>query len=655
MTNFGYEGDLLLPVEVRPPANLGAAPFGFSTQAQWLMCKDVCIPGEAALSLTLGAAGNGPSKPGAWISLFESMAARTPNAQLMLEGDLLSAGDQTELLLTAEALKFTAKHEFYPYAEGLIRNSAPQKLAQGTLGARAATTLSVPLDGGVDRVKLNAAGFFNAPAGVLIQDSKAYEVNIRQAGFAADWKPESVKVQGANDLAANASNSLSLTLAMSFAVLGGLILNLMPCVFPVVGLKVLGFVDTTTGVPAKLAASQRAGCMRKALAFCAGVVVSFWVLALVLLLFRSTGQALGWGFQLQSPGFVMIMALLFMLIGLNLSGLFEFGLTLTRLGDTGQARNSALLNFGSGALAVVVATPCTAPFMGSALGYTLAQPALQTLAVFTAMAVGMCIPYLLLGAFPGWLKWLPKPGRWMESLRQFLAFPMYAATVWLVWVLAQQAGVDAVLSFGVAAISLGLAAWIYGRFVQAAGRMNGFAFSALAAFLMLAIWSAMQISEDLAPLANGAGPPSAGGTSNPAESTGRTEGESAAAELTGHQVWGVWSNQAVNQALAAGRPVFVDFTASWCVSCQVNKKLVLDRAAVVAAMKQHQVIQLRADWTQRNPQISQALAQFGRNGVPLYVLYDPSEKQPKLLPELLTQAIVLDALAGLSSKKLSLK
>ena len=638
LTNFGYEGEILLPVLVNPPAEPGSGPLNFSTQAQWLVCKDVCIPGEAALNLTLPVARSAAPRPSGWSSLFESMAARTPDRQMVLKGDLSSASGKAVLLLTDESFKPGTSVEFYPYAEGLIRNSAAQPLTVGQLadgqgGPGTATVLSVVLEDAVDQDKLQSAGFFSAPAGILVRDSKAVEVTIQASPFAAGWKPETVVATAGDTTLAAQSSQLGLGVAMLFAAVGGLILNLMPCVFPVVGLKVLGFVGSDG------TSARGAQALRHALAFSAGVIVSFWILAGLLLLVRSSGQALGWGFQLQSPAFVLAMALLFMVIGLNLSGLFEFGLTLTRLGSSGPTQNSLALNFSAGVLAVLVATPCTAPFMGSALGYTLSQPAMPTLAVFTAMALGMCVPYLLLGAFPGWLRWLPKPGRWMESLKQFLAFPMYAASLWLAWVLAQQAGIDAILSFGVAAIALALAAWIYGRFLQRSNPAGMFAWFGLVGSLAIAVWAAAQISESRSSVSASLGTPIEGVASSPKS------------EAPG--VWSAWSEQAVERAIGQGKPVFVDFTASWCVSCQVNKKLVLERSAVIQSMQSHQVVMLRADWTQRNPQISAALARFGRNGVPLYVLYDPSGKSPKLLPELLTQSIVLDALAQLPVRKLS--
>jgi thiol:disulfide interchange protein DsbD len=401
-----------------------------------------------------------------------------------------------------------------------------------------------------------------------------------------------------------------------FAALGGLLLNLMPCVFPVIGLKVLGFAQSDADEAAGRQSMRRGG-----FAFAGGVLVSFWVLGGLMLALRAAGDAVGWGFQLQSPGFVAAMSLLFLLIGLNFSGLYEFGLTLTRLGGVGSGTakgSSAAGAFAAGALAVLVATPCTAPFMGSALGLTLTQPAWQAMSIFTAIGLGMALPYALLGAYPHWLKALPRPGRWMQTLREALAFPMYASAAWLAWVLARQAGADAVLRLLLAAVVMAAGAWAWGRFsTPPAARLRLALMS-----LLLAIGVSFLL---LAPLQT-----DASGQASPGSSSASG--------------WQDWSEARVEQALAQGRPVFVDFTAAWCVTCQANKQLVLERQAVSQAFERAQVVLLRADWTRRDPVIAAALAQHGRNGVPLYLLYRPNQPKPVILPELLTVATVLEAL-----------
>jgi thiol:disulfide interchange protein DsbD len=390
-------------------------------------------------------------------------------------------------------------------------------------------------------------------------------------------------------------------------------------VFPVVGLKVMGFARSAHGADATRA------MRRAALAFGAGVILSFWVLGGLLIALRAAGEAVGWGFQLQAPGFVAAMALLFVAVGLNFSGVFEFGASLTRLGGVGG--DSTAGAFGAGVLAVLVATPCTAPFMGSALGFTLAQPALVTLAVFTAIGLGMAAPYVVLGFVPAWLRVLPRPGRWMETLRQALAFPMYATAAWLAWVLAQQAGADAVFRLLLAAVAIAAAAWAWGRFAAGSPRRPAIAWAtatvgvALAAGLIAPVATTTAVATDATTTASPAAP--------------------------SDFPWEPWSDRRVEAALAAGRPVFVDFTAAWCVTCQANKKLVLERDAVVDEMRRLGVVALRADWTQRDPRITEALAKHGRNGVPLYLVYRAGGGAPRVLPELLTPALVIEALRGI--------
>ena len=629
LLNFGYDGDLILPVTVQVPTKLAAGEQVFATKAQWLMCKDVCIPGEADLTLSLPVAAK-QAQPSSWSSLFETMSAASPQLQLTTNAALI--GSKAILLIELPAASGSGKADFFPYGEGLIRNSSPQALDSVDNAGKRTELLAITLAEGVNRAKLDDAGFFTAPAGVLVRDNQVTEIQAKWVDPPPAWSLIASNSGsgraglGLGDGSATTSadeplapSSLgSLAVALLFAGAGGLILNLMPCVFPVIGLKVLGFVGDTAG-GGNDSGSGRA--WRHALAFAGGVLLSFWLLAAVLLLLRSAGQALGWGFQLQSPLFIVAMALLFLAIGLNFSGVFEFGAGLTRLAEHDRGSVHLTSSFGSGCLAVLVATPCTAPFMGSALGFAMTQPALPTALIFTAMAFGMALPYLLLGAFPSWTRLLPKPGRWMQSFRQLLAFPMYLTVVWLAWVLVLQAGVDSLLALGFAAVALAMAAWLYGTLIQNASKRSAWSWLALALMTLITL-----------ALADRAADGSTGSTSLTATANDQ------------NNAWLSWSNDRVAQALAQGKPVFIDFTAAWCVTCQVNKKVVLERPAIVAAMEQLGVVRLRADWTQRNVEIGQALARLGRNGVPVYVLHLPGQKSPRLLPELLTQAVLLEAL-----------
>ncbi len=676
LANYGYEGDVVLPVTLSVPRGSPAGPTQIAVSAQWLMCKDVCIPGEARLSLTLPVqpAGSGEPGPSADRALFDQAQANRPSALLTAQATVGNGRIAFDFQQPT-----VSRAEFFPYREGIVSPAAVQVLQRLGAPAEGRYRLETDLPEGVPTGQTGAALDGSQVLGVLVLDSRVVELRATVQPAPAPVTVETVSraegrqllgaggaeggssssfggrllgaagVDGAggrtgDSVGASASGAASsLGLAALLGAVGGLILNLMPCVFPVIGLKVMGFAGQGADGPAGAVRARMS-----ALAFAAGVLATFLALAGVLLALRAAGQSVGWGFQLQSPVFVAGMALLFVVIALNFAGLFEFGLSLTRLGQLDPSAATHALqagagpivrSFGSGALAVLVATPCTAPFMGSALGYTIGQPAAAVLLVFTAIAIGMALPYLVLGFFPALLAWLPRPGRWMESLRQFLAFPMLATAAWLSWVLGQQAGIDAVLALAMGAVFVALAGWLYGRFVQGPPTARrGPALGLALATLVGGTWLALSQAASADPAAPGASGGVAGGGLAGAASKAGTASSAA---------WQTWSEARVAEALAAGRPVFVDFTAAWCVSCQANKRLALERASVRSAFEQAGVVRLKADWTQRDPLITAALARHGRNGVPLYLLYSPGRDRPEVLPELLTPGIVLGALADL--------
>jgi len=388
----------------------------------------------------------------------------------------------------------------------------------------------------------------------------------------------------------------------------------MPCVFPVLSLKALSLAKPGHGPKSHL--------RREGLAFGAGVVITFLALASTLLAFRAAGEQFGWGFQLQSPAVVTTLALLFFVLALNLSGVFEFATLVPGSAAGWTAKNQYANAALSGVLAVIIASPCTAPFMGAALGFALAQPAALTLLVFTALGVGMALPFVLLTWFPGWRKALPRPGAWMERLKQFLAFPLYATVAWLVWVLGAQVDNDAVVRLLVTLVVLAFALWAWRAYRGGAAR--GFSIAAAVGLLATAYvaWPLFsgQASADVL---------------SPAQA-------SKAGSLT--DPWQPFTPARVAELTAANKAVFIDFTAAWCVTCQVNKRLVLNDIDVRKAFAASGVELVRADWTRRDPAITQALAALGRQGVPVYVLYRPG-KEPLLLPEVLSHQTVLDALA----------
>ena len=388
-----------------------------------------------------------------------------------------------------------------------------------------------------------------------------------------------------------------------------MLLNLMPCVFPVLAIKVLGFARHT---------DDRRAHRRAGWAYTTGVVLSFLLLGAAMLGLRAAGAELGWGFQLQSPVVVASLAALFTLIGLNLAGVFEFGQFVPSSVASAQARNPLVNDFLSGVLAVVVASPCTAPFMGASLGLALGLPALQALALFAALGVGLALPYLVASLVPAFARWLPRPGPWMHTLRRMLAFPMFATVAWLVWVLGQQSGIDG--AGALLALLVALSAVVWALTLRGRTRL---VLAPLVAALFVLLVAGIGSAIVTPPAALAAAAP--GGTSTR---------------------WQPWSEPQVAALTASGQPVFVDFTAAWCVTCQVNKKTTLSNSGVLADFDSRKVALLRADWTRRDPAITAALAALGRNGVPVYVLYRPGQT-PLVMTEILTPGEVRAALATL--------
>ena len=603
LMSYGYEGEVWLLVDIMPLIADGW-PVELKAHVNWLECSDVCIPGKADLTLTIPRPElvSTPAISLVGKSLTSSHPqdgdprftwARMALPKVYLGGDATisaEAGGDYDALEVPGDLGFPpgSHPRFIPLPTGLIENAAPQ--------------LSVRTGAGASwRVKRDA----NAPAlPETVSGLLAGEVDGKMVGWQVDFH----RVAAAPVTAPAAPFSF---LVLVFAFVGGLILNLMPCVLPVLALKVLALTKRGAGV-------------RQGLAFTAGVLVSFWVLAGILLVLRAAGEHLGWGFQLQSPPFVILSAVLFVLIGLNLFGVFEVGESLTAAGGAVRA-GTGWGSFFSGALAVVVATPCTAPVMGSALGVALGQSPFVAWLIFTALGLGMAAPYLLLSANPAWLRFVPKPGAWMETFKQVLGFPMLAAAVWLVWVYGNQGGIDDAALLLCVLLVIGLAAWIYGRW-GGMGRPPAVRVVAMILVYLLGTGSLTFI------LMRKPVPPAA------------------VAAAPGQTDWEPFTPERLAELRAAGKPVFIDFTATWCLSCQVNLRTSLDTAEVVEKFSKLGVTRLKADWTSNDPAVTAALASYGRDSVPLYVLYgsDPNAA-PQILPEILTPGIVLRALDQLGA------
>ena len=628
LANYGYEDTVLLPVpltlsaDFKPPAL--ASEIEIRLQANWLVCRRECIPEEGSFALKLPLRGStalhaaaftatmaaaprplmGPTggilpEPGARLD-GQSLVLTVANLPVALRGQPL------ELFIETPEIIETAATPVQSWAGAVWTARVPLSAQRSSSPDRLPWLLVATQDG--RRVGYQLTTSVAGPWPVATPNAAAASSASLSPALAAALQANAARV------AATPQTSLSLWAALAGALLGGLLLNLMPCVFPVLAIKLLGFASQ---------GQNRRAQRNSGLAYSAGVLTSFVALGALMLALRGAGEQLGWGFQLQSPAVVASLALLFTLLGLNLAGLFEFGQVLPSRVSTLQARHPTLNAALSGLLAVAVASPCTAPFMGASLGLALGLPSWQALLVFAAMGAGMALPFLAASLSPALARKMPRPGPWMNTLRQALAFPMFATVVWLVWVLGQQSGIDGAAALLALLLLVSLLLWALGR--SGAGRVS-------LVWLATALLCAMLWA--LGPLMLKSLPPAS------------VLAERAGAAQTEPGQWQAWTPQLAQQTLAQGRPVFIDFTAAWCVTCQYNKQTTLANAQVLADLQARQVLLLRADWTRRDPAITQALAELGRSGVPVYALYAPG-KPPQLLPEVLSVAALKAALAAL--------
>jgi DsbC/DsbD-like thiol-disulfide interchange protein len=600
LVNYGYEDVLLLPVTVTLPAGFSAPTLDVRLAAEWLVCKDVCIPesGEFSLSLPTQAANAAHAAEFAASRETQPLPLAGARARAEVRGD--------KLVLRVEGLPAAWQGReiaFFPETVGVIQNAArPAERWDG-----GAWQAEVPLD------PQRSASPDMMPAVLVARGDLAgglVTVAVQGAWPAIGALPALSPVEAAP--VAPPASPLGLPLAIAFALIGGLLLNLMPCVFPVLSLKVLGFTHH---------AHDRGRLLAGGLAYTAGVVLSFVALAALLLALRAGGEQLGWGFQLQSPVVVAVLAALFTLIGLNLVGAFELGSVLPDRIATAQSRHPLVDAGLTGVLAVAVAAPCTAPFMGASLGFALTLPTTQALAVFAALGLGMALPYLAASAFPAVAQLLPRPGAWMATFKTLMAFPMFGTVVWLVWVLGQQVGIDGAAALLGTLVLLALVAWALGSPANSPGVRRVWGTVGVVLLGLSLTWVGPALRQD-APDA-------------PSSASAVGEG------------WEPWSAERVVQAQAEGRPVFVDFTAAWCVTCQYNKRTTLADAAVKTAFGQRQVLLLRADWTRRDAAITAELTRLGRSGVPVYALYAPGNPMPRLLSEILSVDEITGALSAL--------
>jgi thiol:disulfide interchange protein DsbD len=589
ISGFGYEGQVYLPVELDVPANLAPGDtLTLRATARWLMCQTLCIPGKQQVALSLPVTAQ-TSSPNADVA---AQLAKQSMPQPATGWTLAASRDRHEVTLNVAAPSAVSSPQFYPL-DVFIDYKQPQTVANRDSRAMLKMALD-PDETMPDDARLRGVLAYVDADGHY----RGVQVDLPFVSAAAAAQVGAMAPGGD----AQTGGGLSLGI-LALALLGGLILNLMPCVFPVLGIKVLGFVEQAGKDRGKVAAH--------AWTFAAGVLLSFWALAGVLALLRGGGEQLGWGFQLQSSGFVFALAVVMLAFALNLSGVFEVGMRATAVGSRLQMRQGLAGSFFAGVLATVVATPCSAPFLAPALGAALALPTGQSFVVFTAIALGLSAPYLLLATFPHLIRFLPRPGAWMETFKQLMAFPLYATVGYLLWVLAGQASEHGLLNALLALSLVALALWVYGRFSArgGAGRRTLAAGSALLLFAVALGW-----------------------------------GWPRAAAPDAMQ-WQPWSPERVAELQQQGRGIYVDFTARWCATCQVNNKMVFGSDKVRRYFRENDIVALKADWTNADPRITRELARYGRSAVPFNLVYQAGSAavQPEVLPEVLTPDIVLDA------------
>jgi thiol:disulfide interchange protein/DsbC/DsbD-like thiol-disulfide interchange protein len=600
LVNFGYHGvsHLLVSLQVPADAKPGES-VTVTAAADWLVCAEICIPESGVLSLTLPVAA-APESPSADTAALFAEARQSLPQPNPFQARFLAAPETHQLRIAVPGLQDGRIKSafFFPEDWETTPAAAPQSLQIADSG------LTLNLKSGPKPPSLPVRG-------VLVLEEEIGGGTVRQAlaieaigDDAAAGGP--VQTQAARDTAA-----LGVLPAILLALLGGMILNLMPCVFPVLSMKALALVR-----------HHPSTARSHGLAYTAGVLVCFALVAGLLIGLRAGGAEIGWGYQLQSPIVVTALVYVMLLLGLSMSGVFSIGDSVMGVGQGLTTREGVGGSFFTGVLATVVATPCTAPFMGAAIGFALLQPWYTSLAVFLALGLGMALPFLALTHSPALLRRMPRPGAWMDLLKQGLAFPLYATAGWLLWVLVIQNGADALASALAGGITLAMAAWIYGQTRLSGVRTRLAGTAAMVAALALAVW--------LLPT---------GGTQTAAVSPTQTSGKAG---------FEPYSEAKLAELTSAGRPVFVNFTAAWCITCLVNERTSLSSAAVQAAMLEKGVAYLKGDWTNRDAAIARILQKFGRSGVPLYLLYVPGQAEQVILPQILTESVMLTALSGIT-------
>ena len=547
LMTFGYEGDVVFPFQVF--RSLDTELTEISLDFDFLICADICIPEQATLTLDLTSASSSDLLDQA-IDNLPTKLVKTTSA---ISGDELKVVFQSPKEFSS-AYIFPREGNLFVYTPNQVITAIEDNIFEITL----------PL----------AQEEVESFSGIISLDGQGFQFEEQIAS----------------------SGGMSLWQAILFALIGGLILNLMPCVFPVISLKVLSFVS--------MGGDDHAKIRNHALAFVGGVMSTFLSIATALMIIRSTGSMIGWGYQLQSPVVVGILTLIMLGIGMILLTNINVAAGLTNIGSSVQNRNDYSGSFFTGVLAVVVASPCTAPFMGAAVGYALLQPSFATLPIFLSLGLGFAGPYLILAIKPQWISSLPKPGPWMETLKQFFAFPMIATALWLMWVFMVQTSGDALIQLLILGLSLGLAIWMIAAFE---GRWKWVG-------LILTFIASIQIFNNL--------------PNNTNEITQSADADS-------------WNLSIESDLQANNQAYLINFTAAWCITCQTNEKAALARTSVQDYLAEQNIKYIKADWTNRNEDIAIGLAKYERSGIPLYIFWKPGMRNSKILPAVLTEDLLI--------------
>jgi thiol:disulfide interchange protein DsbD len=590
IVSYAYHNEAWLLIKITPPKKL-PQKIPIKAKVSWLMCEEICIPGEATLKLTVPR-GSGEIKPETK-ALFDVAREQLPKESHELNPQAYKISDK-KIALQIVSENFTANTAyFFPDTAEQIAHDAPQIIRQ-----------LAPSKYEIELTKAAIAPeTLDRLSGVLTHrtsketPTKAFQINVPLQNQAST-------------VVAELSWNKAL-LYLFYAFLGGIILNLMPCVLPVISLKIFNFIQQSHHDSKKILAHG--------LIFSSGIILSFLALAGFLIALRAGGEKIGWGFQFQSPLFLVSLSAIVLIMSLALFNVFVIGGSLVGVGSSLTRQSGLRGSFFNGVLATTLATPCTAPFMGAALGFALTQPTWVALSIFGTLGLGMALPYLLISAQPKLLRYLPKPGAWMETFKQFTGFLMLGTLLWLLWLFGNTRGIDALILLSAFLLVLALGCWLIGQFATPVRSLNSKIITWLTSLILVAVAGHFFVKPALA-----------------------SEKVVTASQVSSDKIdWKPYSQQALQEALKTQQPIFVDFTADWCLSCKVNERVALNIDQTQKLFERHQVIALKADWTSRNPEVSEALAAYGRAGVPFYLFYPADRsKAPVILPEILTPSII---------------